>query len=67
MSLTETGNGVCIEQTGNDCNVTIRGAGRIIKNCNALKLALTMFNKPGEKYTVQEMYDFGFGLKGIRQ
>ena len=28
------------------------------------KLARTMFNKPGEKYTQEEMYAMGFELKG---
>lgn len=53
-----------IEQSGNDCIVSMDNESRIIRNCNALKLAATMFNKIGvDNYTQQEMYDMGFGLK----
>jgi hypothetical protein len=52
-----------IEQEGNDCIVTLHGETRTVKNCNALKLARTMWNKEGEKYTIEEMDSFGFALK----
>ena len=53
-----------IEQVGTDCRVTMYGVTRIISNCSALKLAATMFDKPvPDKYTVDEMYDFGFDLR----
>ena len=32
-------------------------------NCDMLKLSRTMFNKQGDKYTQQEMYEMGFELK----
>lgn len=55
-----------IEQSGEDCIVTIYGTIRTIKCCNALKLANTMFDKPVPaewKYTEQEMTDFGFAKR----
>jgi hypothetical protein len=67
MALAVAGKEVLIEQAGPDCNVTICGEPRVIKGCNALKLAATMFNRPGaDKYTPEEMYDFGFDLKGVQ-
>jgi hypothetical protein len=62
--LTQVGHEVAIEQVGEDCFVTICGDCRVIKGANALKLADTMFNKPNtDKYTLEEMWDFGFGHK----
>ena len=52
-----------VEQTGPDCTVTIYGETRVVKSCNAMKLACTLWNKDGEKYTPQEMDDFGFQRK----
>ena len=55
---------ITIEQKGEDCEVTIYGESRLVKKCNALKLAATMFNKPGTPhYSVEEMVGFGFELK----
>lgn len=52
---------VIVEQVGNDCVVTLAGETRRVKNCNALKLANTLFDKRGcEQYTPEEMCDFGF-------
>jgi len=64
MMLTEVGHEVAVEQVGDDCFVTICGDDRLIKNCNALKLANTLFNIPDvPKYTHNEMFDYGFNLK----
>ena len=52
-----------IEQEGADCVVTIYGETKRIKNCKALKLANTMWNKEGEKYTKEEMDSFGLVVK----
>ena len=52
-----------IEQEGADCVVTIYGETKRIKNCKALKLANTMWNKDSEHYTKEEMEEFGFELK----
>lgn len=51
-----------IEQEGSDCIVAIDGGAQRIKNCKALKLANTMWDKDGEKYTKEEMEEFGFGI-----
>ena len=51
-----------IEQEGADCIVTIQGRAHKIKNCNALKLANTIWAKEGEKYTKEKMEAFGFGI-----
>lgn len=61
--LTESSSALSIEQTGADCIVTIRGVSRKVKDCNAIILANTMFNKPGETYTEHEMWAFGFARK----
>jgi len=42
--------------------VQINGETREIE-CNQMKLARTMWNKSGDKYTKKEMYDMGFELK----
>ena len=34
-------------------------------NCDILKLANTIWNKEGEKYTEEEMFNFGFEKKKI--
>lgn len=52
-----------IEQAGKDCIVTIGGVMRRVKDCNALKLANTIWNKDGEQYTREEMEKMGFELK----
>ena len=56
-----------IRQKGEDCVVTvysdIRSDIRTVKNCNALKLARTLWDKSGEKYSIEEMSKFGFELK----
>ena len=51
-----------IEQVGMDCVVTLGGENRTLKNCNALKLANALYDKDGEKYSDEEMYNFGFKL-----
>ena len=56
-----------IEQEGVNCIVTIYGETRQVKNCNALKLANTMWDKESEKYTNAEMEEFGFELNYFRQ
>lgn len=56
-----------IEQEGVNCIVTIYGETKQVKNCNALKLANTMWDKEGEKYTTEEMEEFGFELNYFRQ
>ncbi len=45
--------------------VQINGETREItcNTCNQMKLARTMWNKSGDKYTKKEMYDMGFELK----
>jgi hypothetical protein len=53
-----------VEQTGTDCLVTIYDQTKTVPNCNALKLASTLFDKPGvEKYTPKEMWNFGFQIR----
>lgn len=52
-----------IEQSGEDCIVEIQGDTNLVKNCNALKLARTFWNKNGDRYSVEEMEKFGFELK----
>ena len=52
-----------IQQSGNNCIVEMYGETRTIPNCNALKLANTLWDKDGNKYTIEEMFDFGFELK----
>jgi len=52
-----------IEQDGADCIVILHGETRRIRDCNPLKLANTLWNKPGSQYTEQEMYEMGFGKK----
>lgn len=62
--LTEQSKEVSVDQAGKDCVVTIRGISRVVKNCDALKLANTMFNKPGvPHYTEHEMWGFGLARK----
>ena len=40
----------------------IKGEERNIE-CEQMKLARTMWNKPGSKYTEEEMFDMGFKKK----
>jgi hypothetical protein len=53
---------IYIEQTGKDCIIT-HSPLRRIKDCNALKLANTLWDKEGDKYTVEQMEKWGFVLK----
>ena len=46
----------------NKVQVTINGETRIIK-ADQMKLARTMWNKPGDKYTDEEMDKMGFEKK----
>lgn len=51
-------------QEGDDTVVVMEdGQEQHIPNCDTLKLANTLWNKPGEKYTLEEMEAFGFALK----
>lgn len=43
-------------------SVTIGDETKELK-CDELKLARTLWNKPGTKYTMREMEEFGFELK----
>lgn len=53
-----------IEQKGKNCLITTsEGNTHLIKNCDALKLANTIWDKSGDKYTNEEMKEFGFALK----
>lgn len=52
-----------IEQNGRDCMVEIQGETNLVKDCNALKLARTFWNKNDDRYTADEMEKFGFELK----
>ena len=51
---------IIIETEGEDCIVTINSETRRVNNCNAVKLANTLWDKDGEKYSDDEMSDFGF-------
>ena len=51
---------IVIEQDGDDCIVTMCGETRRIRHCSPLKLANTIWDKPGEQYSEAEMCDFGF-------
>lgn len=52
-----------IAQIGKDCEVTLGDIMRTIKLCNATKLANTFWDKEGDKYTVEQMEEWGFSLK----
>jgi hypothetical protein len=51
--------------TQKDKNVEYEQNGTkvILKNCNALKLMATLFNKSGKKYTPEQMKKWGFDLR----
>ena len=49
-----------IRQQGRDCVVFRDDTRTIIQNCNANKLANTLLNRLGPKYSSHEMYKFGF-------
>lgn len=46
---------VIIQQQGKDCKLSMSGKSKILKNCNALKLARTMYDKEGTKYSNKKM------------
>ena len=48
---------------GENCFVEIEGNITTVKDCNALKLARTFWNKNGDRYSIKEMEKFGFELK----
>lgn len=50
-------------QKGNDVEFSSYGRTVILKDCNALKLMATLFNKSGEKYSIEQMKKWGFFLK----
>ena len=52
--------GEYVRQQGKDCVVQRDGKRDIIKDCNADKLANTLWNRLGHKYTNREMYKLGF-------
>lgn len=52
-----------IEPAGKDCILTLDGYMKRIKDCKALKLANTLWDKQGDKYTEEEMEKWGFSLK----
>ena len=54
-----------IEQTEKDCIVTVNGFSRKIKNCNAITLSNTLWNKSGDKYIEEQMEKWGFLKKEI--
>jgi hypothetical protein len=54
---------VTIESCKEGAKVTMGGQSKIIKGVNALKLARTLFNKKGTKYTSAQMEKWGFELK----
>ena len=56
-----------IAQEGNDYVVQLKGVVRTVKDCEMAKLANTIWDKPGRKYTEEEMEEFGFELKGGRK
>jgi hypothetical protein len=49
-----------IRQQGPDCVVFQDDARTVIQNCDADKLANTLLNRLGPKYTSREMYKLGF-------
>jgi hypothetical protein len=49
-----------IRQQGPDCVVCQDDARVVIQNCDANKLANTLLNRLGPKYSSSEMYKFGF-------
>ena len=54
---------IAIYQEGENCIVEKDNMKQTIPSCNAMKFARTMWDKPGDKYTKEEMETFGFGLK----
>ena len=54
-----------VEQVGKDCIVTLNAIPKTIKNCNAIALANTLWDKSGAKYTEERMEKWGFILKEI--
>lgn len=48
-----------IRQVGEDCEVLLGGVVDLIKMCNAAKLANTLWDKEREKYTVEQMEEWG--------
>lgn len=58
------GKQVIIEQDGDAVIVTFEpGHTHKVENCNAFKLANTMWNKGTDHYTDEEMQEFGFEIK----
>lgn len=54
---------IIIEQSGKDCIVTMGGVTHTIENCDAIKLANSIWDRPGEKYSKEEMFNLGFEPK----
>lgn len=53
-------NPVYVRQRGRDCVVLMDGKRHTVADCDANKLANTLFNRLGPKYTGNEMHKFGF-------
>jgi hypothetical protein len=53
---------ISIEGDGKDCFIVKYPSGETkkIPNCDAIKLARTLFNKPGIKYSRKQMKSWGF-------
>lgn len=55
---------IIVEQRVKNCFVQIGDEGGILKNCNAITLANTLFNKPfGKKYGSEQMINWGLKKK----
>jgi hypothetical protein len=58
---------ITVEGDGKDCFIVYYPSGKTITipNCDVLKLANTLFNRSGEKYSEEQMAKWGFELKGV--
>lgn len=56
----KTEDSVYVRQQGKDCVVQHDGARHVVKDCDANKLANTLWDRLGPKYTSHEMYTLGF-------
>ena len=54
---------ILAEQKNNNVEIQINEEKRIIKNCKVLKLMNSLYDKTGDKYTYEEMFNYGFDLK----
>ncbi|MBU2072735.1 MAG: hypothetical protein KKA68_21080 [Gammaproteobacteria bacterium] len=51
------------EQVGDDVELTLFGQTRVLKNCSAIKLVRTIYGKPGDVYTEEEMMQWDLKKK----